>query len=491
MTRHPATRPPVRPRASSQQRDRALMPPPSQPTKASFPCHTLPAARNNLFFGREDILNLLHSWLTPFPTCASLMSVVLTGLGGVGKTQIALEYAYQSHKVFDAIFWISAEDSSSMYQSFSRAAVEALKLPSARLNDHEKNRVVLRRWLRNTSKTWLLVFDNVDDYAMLKRFWPTSESGAIIVTTRDTAINDTAFRRGLVPSIKEVGGFDDEEGAEFLLHMTLRTEYGCEEEELAAHELSHHLGGMPLGICQISPIITSKNLTFKKFEAMYMEDEDHFHKQREVGWESQGYEHGLHTVWESAFDNLTKDARNCLEVIAFLNSDFIYHELFKDAKVDELPEKLCFCRDELSLSNAVRELSRHGLVTTSRYHIRTNPLVRRKFQARVENAQLQFEAATKLMVDKQPYGPSIKDKDNASILAAFIFHARQIVTNVKISYSTSKPLEIIDTHFDNLVCNLLEYQNDSPLLTDLNDILVAYRMLSGREYVPLFQTALV
>lgn len=288
------------------------------------------------------------------------MSVVLTGLGGVGKTQIALEYAYQNHKVFDAIFWISAEDSSSMYQSFSRAAVEALKLPSARLNAHEKNRVVLRRWLRNTcklekeitrrltnsdlylAKTWLLVFDNVDDYAMLKRFWPTSKSGAIIVTTRDTA-----FPSGLVSSIREVSGFGDEEGAEFLLRMALWTEYGCEDEELAAQDLSHSLGGLPFGICQIAPILRDKEITVKEFEAMYRKDGDHFHKQGEVGWENGEYEYGLGAVWEYVFDNLTKDARNCLEVIAFLKHDLIYRELFKDAKVDELPEKLGFCRDEL------------------------------------------------------------------------------------------------------------------------------------------------
>ena len=96
---------------------------------ATLPCHTLPVAENQRFYGRGDILQRLEEHLTPADTNSRLSSVALHGLGGIGKTQIALAYAYQKLDSLDAIFWISAENTYTVQKDFSRVALDALELP--------------------------------------------------------------------------------------------------------------------------------------------------------------------------------------------------------------------------------------------------------------------------------------------------------------------------------------------------------------------------
>ncbi|KAI0426341.1 hypothetical protein F5Y09DRAFT_334237 [Xylaria sp. FL1042] len=81
-----------------------------------LPCNNLPVAENRKFFGREDILQKLEDHLTPADIKSPLSSIALYGLGGIGKTQIALAYAYRVINNVDAILWISAQDQLSVLQ---------------------------------------------------------------------------------------------------------------------------------------------------------------------------------------------------------------------------------------------------------------------------------------------------------------------------------------------------------------------------------------
>ena len=123
---------------------------------ATLPCNTLPVAENQRFFGREDILRRLEEHLTPADTSSRLSSIALYGLGGIGKTQIALAYAYQNLDVLDAIFWISAEDAYTVQQNFSRVALDALKLPRAHSQAYQENMVLVLDWLQKTRKQYKL-----------------------------------------------------------------------------------------------------------------------------------------------------------------------------------------------------------------------------------------------------------------------------------------------------------------------------------------------
>lgn len=118
----------------------------------NLPCNTLPVAENRHFYGRQDLLSQIEARLTPADAGSRLASVALYGLGGVGKTQAALAYAYQRLDDLDAVIWISAEDLLSIQQSFSRAAVDALKLPKAHPPAYQENMMLVLDWLQKTCK---------------------------------------------------------------------------------------------------------------------------------------------------------------------------------------------------------------------------------------------------------------------------------------------------------------------------------------------------
>lgn len=81
-------------------------------------CYRLPSELNSRFCGREDVLQAIEAALDPSVTTTCLKSLTLHGMGGVGKTQIALQYANKSHDRFNVILWVAAESSLSIGQSF-------------------------------------------------------------------------------------------------------------------------------------------------------------------------------------------------------------------------------------------------------------------------------------------------------------------------------------------------------------------------------------
>lgn len=274
----------------------------------SIPCNTLPIAETRLFYGRQDILCQIEDHLRPADTGTRLSSMALYGLGGIGKTQIALAYAYQRLGDLDAVFWISAENTCTIQQNFSRIAVSALKLPKAVPQANQQNMILVLDWLQNTSAKWLLIFDNVDDHSVLDNCWPASKHGAVLVTIRDVLVASLPIDTGL-----EVNEFNSEEGAEFLLHMTLSRQR-VDGELQAARLVTEVLGGLPLALNQMAAFINARNLSISEFYVTYIKYDYHLHTQKKNGCKYLGYPHALDTVWEISFAALGNQARACLGV---------------------------------------------------------------------------------------------------------------------------------------------------------------------------------
>ena len=99
---------------------------------ATFPITMIPKSQNVEFYGRKDELDRINMYLD-FKGNPSLRTYTIYGRRGVGKTEIALQYAYTNPSGFEAIFWIQCETSLSLRQSFTDMAV-ALNLPGADRN---------------------------------------------------------------------------------------------------------------------------------------------------------------------------------------------------------------------------------------------------------------------------------------------------------------------------------------------------------------------
>ena len=125
------------------------------------------APRNPFFTGRTALLIQLHAALHQGQTYA------LCGLSGIGKTQLALEYVYQYAQQYYAVFWIAAETVQTVTSSFFTIA-EQLHLLDQQEQTQQRAVSEVRTWL-DTHKGWLLVFDNVEQLAMLKAFLPSAQ----------------------------------------------------------------------------------------------------------------------------------------------------------------------------------------------------------------------------------------------------------------------------------------------------------------------------
>jgi hypothetical protein len=115
----------------------------------TFPNIILPFSKNSRFYGRAVELEKIEKYLSPKDD-QSLRTYTIYGRRGVGKTEIALQFAYMNQAGFDAIFWIQCETSVSIRQSFTNVAV-ALNLPGAdRDGHHEENQLAVQNWLKKT-----------------------------------------------------------------------------------------------------------------------------------------------------------------------------------------------------------------------------------------------------------------------------------------------------------------------------------------------------
>ena len=133
----------------------------------------VPYARNPHFTGRDELLDRLHQQLTaagqddPTTTrrAALTQSQAIKGLGGIGKTQIAVEYAYRSRDQGRYIhtLWINAASEETLTTSFVALAELLPSFPAKNETDQQKLVEAIKRWLEQWEQRWLLIFDNADD----------------------------------------------------------------------------------------------------------------------------------------------------------------------------------------------------------------------------------------------------------------------------------------------------------------------------------------
>jgi hypothetical protein len=118
----------------------------------NLPYNNIPYLRNQAFHGRTKLLMIMLSGLSDQNRSAGLAHVALFGLGGVGKTQIALEYAYRHFQDYTAIFWINAETNLKLAESFSAQAIALGLGESHSPEQHNQLREIFKQWLFDCGK---------------------------------------------------------------------------------------------------------------------------------------------------------------------------------------------------------------------------------------------------------------------------------------------------------------------------------------------------
>jgi len=192
------------------------------------PTWNVPHARNPNFTGREEHLASLKKDLGTGQPAA--LTQAIHGLGGVGKTQLALEYAYRSVAEYEIVWWVRSEEPATMAADYASLA-KALDLPEKEAADQLLIIKAVKQWLEQHPK-WLLVFDNAKDRADVKKYIPHGQMGHVLITYRNANL------RGIAAPL-DVKVLERSESVDLLLK---RTGYTNRE---AADALAEALGDLP------------------------------------------------------------------------------------------------------------------------------------------------------------------------------------------------------------------------------------------------------
>jgi tetratricopeptide (TPR) repeat protein len=266
---------------------------------------------------------------------------VLLGMGGCGKSQLALEYCQQAEHngTYSIIFWIDATSPSTAQQSFTTAAQAILK-PEFNAADEEGNLQYIRNTLSTWQGRWLLVFDNFDEPSSfqsksVKEYFPQGSQGSILVTSRHAQ----ATRLG---NYIEVSTMSEDEALELLFQRSeaYRTMESLKEGEKIVKRLGLHA----LAIDQAGAYILSRHLDVNIYLTHYNDRRDKVLTEVPDLWDYQrtlketpeaATKLTVFTTWELSFDLITgddamrKDKEHILTLIAFFDGKEISDTLFR------------------------------------------------------------------------------------------------------------------------------------------------------------------
>ncbi|KAK4233637.1 acyl transferase/acyl hydrolase/lysophospholipase [Achaetomium macrosporum] len=347
------------------------------PYRTVFALHGAPAS--NRFVDRQSDTDELERCLLPRSSSPRTRRriFVLYGLGGIGKTQLAADFARRYKATFSSVFWLDGRSEDHLRQSF---AGYASKIPKGQIPDTSRNLALTSNvdinvvvadvldWLgRPDNVDWLLVFDNVNqDFEQssetsaydIRRYLP-GDHGSVLITTRLAQLAQLGDSKRLKKADKELGVaiFKCWYGRELVMDETSRVLLGL-------------LDGLPLALAQAASYLRETELDTAAYVRLYKEQwDDLMRSDGESGSPLLDYEQrSIATAWTISFraiEGRNRNAANLLRLWAFVDNKDIWHGLLGTAADggEEWPGWLReMARKEVSFLDAARLLLRYSMI---------------------------------------------------------------------------------------------------------------------------------
>jgi hypothetical protein len=300
--------------------------------------------RNKNFTGRAEILTRLRQ----DGPLVERVPRVLTGLPGVGKTAVAVEYAYRHQSDYDVVWWIPAEQPALVRTSLAQLAAR-LHLIDATVSGIEDAAGAALDALRRGEpfRRWLMIFDNADRPEDFREYLPRG-AGTILITSRNPGWESVADRL-------TVGVFSREASLAFLTRRVA----GLASSD--ADLLAEKLGDLPLALDQAGAMVAQTGMPTEEY--LQLLDEQLLRIMAEGG--SSEYPYSMTAAWRVAVDkvrHLLPEALEFLRTCAFFAPEPIPRDIFgRSSSVMDSERE--FLKDPILLAGAIRELGRFGLVS--------------------------------------------------------------------------------------------------------------------------------
>ncbi|KAK0611657.1 hypothetical protein B0T14DRAFT_488834 [Immersiella caudata] len=339
-------------------------------------------ARVHHFVAREEELNQLHEILSKGP---DRRTAVIHGLGGMGKTQVAVEYAQRHRNDYSAVLWFNARDQASLKQEFLRTAERILhEFPSVvYIQDAVESRDLdeavraVKRWLDiSENDGWLLIYDNYDNPVLnkgdekrkkneldtagdgvlegydMRTFLPDAYHGAVLITTRSSRIQ--FGHRVPLKKLKHV-----EESLAILCHTSGRQNLG---KDPSALELAQKLDGLPLALSTAGVYLCNMPTTCAEYIQLY----DKSWQRLQLTTPSlDSYDKSLYSTWDISYTQVRlRNATSAmlLQLWAYFDHEDLWFELLREGQLQGPPWFQKMTDDIIEFNTAVRVLCDYGLV---------------------------------------------------------------------------------------------------------------------------------
>ncbi|KAK8036718.1 FabD/lysophospholipase-like protein [Apiospora phragmitis] len=292
-------------------------------SSSSYPYYIIPFLQNRKFIGRSKVLELLQQKLFTSQDCRTL---AILGLGGVGKTQVALEFAYWVKKSQPdcSIYWVPAYSQ----ESFEKAYLDiAQKIGISVDIDKEDPKITLRNHLSSEGAgRWLWIVDNADDGNILSGptgiydYLPESETGVTIFTTRSPDLAQWIAQNDQIL----LDQMDKPEARSLLGNLLIRND--LLQDEALTGQLLKTLTYLPLAIVQAAAYINSMqhhHSPIKRYLELLQSTEGDLVSLMSAAFDDrrlyQKDQKAVATTWLVTFDQIQKEYHDAAELLLFIS----------------------------------------------------------------------------------------------------------------------------------------------------------------------------
>ncbi|KAF4486533.1 Nephrocystin-3 [Colletotrichum fructicola Nara gc5] len=342
----------------------------------------------NHFVARQEELGRLYNELK---WTGDRRTVILHGLGGMGKTQTTIAFAKKHRDDYSAVFWLDARDKTALklsYQSLAqRIATETSSVTYIKnaLSNRDLDEMVsaVKRWLDEPKNNrWLMIYDNYDDVKLhtrrspsengtglqvgnennagetgskaydIRPFFPNTEHGAILITTRSSSVK--------LGQRVQLGKLADLEDSLAILASTSgRTDLSKDPD---ATVLAKKLDGLPLALATAGAYLDQVATSCREYLEMY--EKAWLHLQEESPGLTE-YDHTLYTTWDISLRHIrlqNQNAADLLRLWAYFDNHDVWYELLRAGESEKPLWLHKMIEDRLNFDKVLRVLCDHGLV---------------------------------------------------------------------------------------------------------------------------------
>ncbi|MBS4170176.1 Uncharacterized protein NEOC95_000896 [Neochlamydia sp. AcF95] len=377
-------------------------------------------APNEHFTGREADLVALEETLAQGKP---LVLAAQVGLGGVGKTQLALQYAYRAAPQYNFIWWLNAASEAALLQSYSSLA-EKLHIFLTKEEEKEDKALVKKvHCYLKENPGWLLIFDDAENATNLNSWLPKSGGHLLITSRKPNWPNAHVFTLGV---------FKREESIELILKIT-----HLEDQKEEAGELADLLQNLPLAISQAAFYIKETHISIEEYKEKF---EQHYRVLWEFEVPPDIYQATVQVTWDVSMQKIRQEEAKekesneypslvdpLMQFCAYLSSQGIPRRLLKDWVIKLYQSETPL----LDINHTIDLLRRYSMIEAAAETISIHSLVQLVIRDQLKEEEQKEICGKGLCFFYESFNYDQADLDKANDNYRLIVHVEKIATHAE------------------------------------------------------------